>query len=819
MTASSKTGLVDSVDWRVTGLIVILLLGGGFFWRTKQSAPANSNPAAVAAKPTPALPLARTQWLVGKKLKSIEAYNQASTPADQFKQFTEWSENRQFTASAFNALSGLMVDQLIPDLWREAQQQSGNSRLVTHSAMAAVIQRNWPQHLLPEGHVVLFPHHPQLRRVVSEYRQDYFRDTGWHWKWIGQAINQGALGDLTEMDDLDTYAAEELSEFLSVLAVAMMEWAGESQSDDDPKLKTDERVMRFTIANVYDLAPDHAEVWEGRPAIQYSALSRQSVLDGIIRPMFKDITAQTGLDFVHSIDPKLHQIRVQFQIFTGFAGGGVSAGDFNSDGLMDFYFAGNQGGQLWRGAPGGKFEKAPASTTLNHDSETRAGYFVDYDNDGDLDLFVTHVRAANHMYRNDGGGRLVDVTEEAGLGGGRNVTHEAVWFDYDRDGLLDIYVANFGLWPAGIKPDLQRRNYSAPPNQLYHHRVVDGRHVFEEVAAELGVNDKGWTHCVGAWDFDQDGWVDLMSLNDFGQTMAYRNVGGKKFVEETRTLHLDTVHDAMNFSLLDLNHSGQLAVYISQIAKLTHRVRYLKPTAETKVKFDSANNLRTLVVNKLLQRVPSGAFEDVHGIYIEPAPLGWAWGASVTDYQNDGHLDMLILNGTETKKFGSSATHELMEKHGNQRNVFFLSRKGYFYDVSPHCELAFTGNSRGSAWVDLDNDGDLDVIISNYQGPARVFENLQTTKHQWIRFKLEGTRSNRNAIDARVEVRFGGQKRFDQVVSGKGFLSQNPMALHFGLGEAKQVEKVIVTWPTGKNTEHGPFAAGRLHRITEPTDQ
>ncbi len=819
MTTSSKTGSVDSSDWGVTGLIVVLLLGGGFFWRTKQPAAANPDPAPAAAQPATALPLARTQWLVGKKLKSIEAYNQAITPTDQFKQFTEWSENRQFTGTAFSALSGLMVDQLIPDLWREAQQQSGDSRLVTHSAMAAVIHRNWPQHLLPEGHVVLFPYHPELRRVVSEYRQDYFRDTGWHWNWIGQAIKQGALGDLTEMRDLDTYAAEELSEFLSVLAVAMMEWAGESLAGEDLKTVTDDRAMRATIAKVYRLAPDHAEKVRERPEVLYSALTRQTVLDGITRPMFKDITAQTGLDFVHVTDPKLHQLRIQHKTNTGVAGGGVSAGDFNSDGLMDFYFAGNKGGELWKGAPGGKLVKAPATANLNHDSETRAGYFVDYDNDGDLDLFVTHVRAANHLYRNDGAGRLVDVTEETGLGGGRNVTHEAVWFDYDRDGLLDVYVANFGLWPTGLKPNLQRRNYSAPPNQLYHHRVVDGRHVFEEVAAKMGVNDKGWTHCVGAWDFDQDGWPDLMSLNDFGQTMAYRNHEGKKFVEETRTLHLDTVHDAMNFSLLDLDHSGQLAVYISQISKLTHRVRYVKPTAETTVKFDRANNLRTLVSNKLLRRTPAGAFEDVHGIYIEPAPLGWAWGASVADYQNDGHLDMLVLNGTETNNSDDNTTHELMEKHGNQRNVFFLSRKGYFYDVSPHCELAFTGNSRGAAWVDLDGDGDLDVIISNYQGPARVFENLQSAKHQWIRFKLEGTRSNRNAIDARVEVRFGDQKRFDQVVSGKGFLSQNPMALHFGLGAVKRVEKVIVTWPTGKVTSHGPFVAGRLHLIKEPAGQ
>ena len=171
--------------------------------------------------------------------------------------------------------------------------------------------------------------------------------------------------------------------------------------------------------------------------------------------------------------------------------------------------------------------------------------------------------------------------------------------------------------------------------------------MFEEVAGELGVADRGWTHCVVAWDFDQDGWPDLVSLNDFGQTIAYRNDGGKRFLEETRTLHLDVVHNAMNFQLVDLEHNGHPAMYVTEISKLTHRVRYPKPVQGTQIKFAHLDNLRALVVNKLLRRLPSGAFEDVHDIHIEPAQLGWAWDASVFDYENDGDLDLLVLNGTE----------------------------------------------------------------------------------------------------------------------------------------------------------------------------
>ena len=137
--------------------------------------------------------------------------------------------------------------------------------------------------------------------------------------------------------------------------------------------------------------------------------------------------------------------------------------------------------------------------------------------------------------------------------------------------------------------------------------------------------------------------------------------------------------------------------------------------------------------------------------------------------------------------------------------------------MSGKCELAYKGNSRGSAWFDFDNDGDMDVAINDYDGPGRIFENAQVTANQWIRFQLVGTQSNRGGIGARVEIRLrDGQKRFSQVVSGKGFLSQNPMILHFGLGKTKEVDAVIITWPTGLQQTLKQLAAGKTHIIREP---
>ena len=830
-----------SQDWLITGVLAVALVGGAFWWRGRTEPPPSPPISPAPESPGTAFadgkPLPRTRGLVLQKLGSLESYNQQIAEETYLNEFAHWTEGvqrpdgswrqRAVASEAFGEITRLMVDRVVPELWNEAQTAVGPGQLVTHQAMAKVIHTRWPQQLLPNGHVVIFPGHPRLRRVVSEVRQDYLRDTGWHWRWIGQVIEEATLADVNQTGELDIYAAEELSEFLSVLAVSIIEWSDRLHDNPlPPQGDINAAVMQRTVTLMQVQAKEYAGHKERRTAL-YSELARERVMDGLPKPMFAEATKRLGIEFQHAPDAELDRRRSELVVPTGIAGGGVSAADFDGDGFTDLYFAGGGGGQLWRNVEGKRFENITTAAGLTTQGETRAGYFVDYDNDGDLDLYQTLVLHPNRLYRNEGNAKFTDVTVASGLGGGELVTHGAVWFDFDRDGLLDLYVANFGMWPAGDSPDLTIRNSSAPPNQFFHHRIRDGKHVFEEVADQLGVADRGWTHCVGAWDFDQDGWQDLISLNDFGQTLVFRNDEGKRFVEETRTLHMDVVHNAMNFHLIDLEHNGHPAVYVTEISKLTHRVRYPKPVQGTQIKFAHLDNMRALVVNKLLRRLPSGAFEDVHDIHIEPAQLGWAWDASTFDYENDGDLDLLVLNGTEGSKFGAPAPserhrqgREFITQYADQKNVCFLSDTGYFYDVSKHCELAYAGNSRGSAWFDFDNDGDLDVAVSDYHGPARVFENTQAKAHHWIRLRLEGAGGNRNAVGARVAIRYGAtdspERRFDQVVCGKGFLSQNPYPIHFGLGPHPEVAEVTIIWPDGRKQQLTQLAAGQVHHIRQP---
>ncbi len=818
-TANWRAGLSGRIRasfWTV--VIVILFIGGALSWRWWIS------PVATATSPiTTNVPLPRTRALIAQKIHSLESYNQAM-PQQELLQFFEQHLGRTVQPEALPALAKQVTGDLLPRLWSASHNEDSSDRFIAHLAMAEVIHQRFPQRLLANGDVILFPDDSELRIIVSEPVQDFFRDSGWHWRWMGAYLEGLPEQDTQQLGELDLYAAEELSEFLSVYGVAAFMLAERGLGTDDAAV--DAVAIQSACTQMANRTPS-THAMNTLSEVAYREETKQQILASIPKPMFQDVTEQLQFDFVHSPNRALWGRRSELETPVGIAGGGVASADFDGDGYPDLYFAGDDGGRLYRNIDAKRFEDVTAAVGVAGKGESRAGYFIDYDNDGDLDLFITFVWQANRIYRNEGTAtpRFTDVTDELGLGGGQEITHGAVWFDMDNDGLLDVYTANFGAWPEGASPTMGRINNNGDPNRLYHHRLEDDRHFFVEVGAELGVDDRGWTHCVGAWDFDQDGYTDLFSLNDFSASLLFRNVQGQRFVEVSRPQHLDAAYNAMNFTLLDLDHSGDPAIYVSEIFKLVHRQRYRRPTEETTIVFgkENLNTLRALVNNKLYRRHRDGFYEDVHNTVLEPADHGWAWDASVMDFENDGDLDLLLLNGTEnalpTAPFESRPDHieqrKFMSHYGRQPNVFYVSQDGYFYDVSKVCPLAYEGSSRGSTFFDYDGDGDLDVAINDYDSPARIFQNNQQTTNNWARFKLVGTRSNRNAVGARIEVRFADQVRYDQVVSGSGFLSQNPMVLHFGIGQASRIDKVIVRWPSGLIQQVEDLEVNQTHELRE----
>ena len=237
------------------------------------------------------------------------------------------------------------------------------------------------------------------------------------------------------------------------------------------------------------------QAWQSR----YSAETKKRVIKSLPKLMFVESAEELGITFQHSVNPEHRKVRAQLQIPMDIAGGGVSAADYNNDGFPDLFFCGYGGGRLWRNEGGKKFVDATVEAGLKVSAESRAAYFIDYDNDGDLDFFVTTMGLGIQLFENDGSAHFKNISEQAGLAIFRDITHEAVFFDMDNDGLLDIYTASFGRWDQGKEPQVGKQNRNGEPNRLFHHKLVNGKHLFEEIGAPARVDDPGWTHSVGAF--------------------------------------------------------------------------------------------------------------------------------------------------------------------------------------------------------------------------------------------------------------------------------------------------------------------------------
>jgi len=817
-----KSAFSGPAGWIITALAVAGIIGASLYIQNEFRVIATINSDSMEQPDiSDTLVLIFTRRLVKQKVQSLLRYND-ERPKPELLEFFSSQSGKPVTQEAFDELSHQIVSKVIPLIWQRCGADTDGPPIL-HEHMHRWIQIEYPHKTLTNADVVFYPEIEDLRIVVSEPNSDYFRDSAWHWKWIGEFADEvvAEKDDLAPEEiplELDVYAAEELSEFLSVLAVGVVQIAAR----DSNASSIGQKEIKEVFDRIHVIHPE-LENEDGQRKVDqrflFSAETKKALLDDLPNPMFRDITSQTGIDFVHRMSEANSLKRNEVETTVGFGGGGVSINDFDGDGDQDIYFAGDECGALYRNESG-KFTDVTREVGIPKDGgESRCGYFVDFDNDGDNDLFITRVSLPHLLLENDNG-KFTDIAPKVGLAGSKHTSHEAVWCDIDRDGLLDVYIANFGNWHSGEKPTIGRINVNAAPNEFYLQRVDDhGKRTFVEVANKMGIDDRGWSHCVGAYDFDRDGWTDLFSLNDFGASKLYRNLEGKGFEEISAKMHIDDVYNAMNFTLMDLKHNGELSIYISQIMKLIHRQRYKRPTEQTKVIFDPniIQNMRIIVANCLISVVEDGSrFNDEHNVAIEPAELGWSWGITGYDYENDSDIDMLVANGTEpeTPRFWKDSKNYIAI-FSDEANVCYAQEDGYLYDVSSINPIAFKGNSRCAMTMDFDGDGDHDVFLANYDSPAQVFENLQKKNNKWIRLKLTGTKSNRNAIGARVEIRFADQKRFGQVVSRSGFLSQPSYELHFGLGENDQVDEVIIHWPSGITQTIRNLDSGELHEIEE----
>ncbi|HVV55181.1 MAG TPA: CRTAC1 family protein [Mucilaginibacter sp.] len=542
------------------------------------------------------------------------------------------------------------------------------------------------------------------------------------------------------------------------------------------------------------------------------------------------VNKQAGINFIHTapdIDPKLRPIEKQIASM----GASVSVVDFDNDGWNDLYFTNSATGSknaLYRNLHNGKFEDVAAQMGVADVNQKGTGASMgavwgDYDNDGYEDLFL-YKWGKPELFHNEGGKKLVNVTEGSGLPKWVNA-NSAIWFDFDNDGLLDLFIG--GYYPENINLDDLKNTKMMPESFRYANNGGRnyllknmGNGKFKDVTAEYGLTSTKWTLAAGAADFNGDGYPDLFIANDYNVDELYINQGGKKFVEEGRQAGIGYIpKSGMNASFGDINNTGALGIYTTNITEqdiLIQGNNYWQP------KNPGDKNPTFVNLGQL-----SG---------IENA--GWSYGAQFGDLNNDGYMDLYVANGFVSGKKGTSYWYDYSKVTGGnssiigdaknwpkmgdktqsgyeQNKIWLNNSEGLFEDVSDKVCPYATYDSRSVAMADLWNRGVLDVIVANQDNIPLIYKNDSQNGNHWIDFDLHGTVSNASAIGARIVLQWDGKRQVQEVTGGIGFSSQNQHRLHFGIGKSTKVDKVTIYWPSGQTTEIANPGIDKIHIVKE----
>ena len=584
---------------------------------------------------------------------------------------------------------------------------------------------------------------------------------------------------------------------------------------------------------------------------------------------FVECAREAGIDHVHSMC-RLSDKLANIMPWLTSVGAAVAVADVDGDGLVDVYLTAsgrNDVNRLFRNKGDGTFEDITERAGVgvgNPEGASMAAVFGDIDNDGDADLYVVMWGTTNRLFENVGGGKFRDITEASGTGFW-GYGNGATFVDYDRDGLLDLFVGNYfpetlpdpetgaprrvNLWDPFTTKVMHAsftRATNGGRNVLY--RNLGGNR-FEDVTEKAGLRFTGWTLAVGAADLDNDGWPDLYVADDFGADELYFNTGAQetppRFVpfvgQEGRPAVGDDWWKGMNVDFGDVDGNGFLDIYVTNI---------LAPRYKT----DEGNMLWLNLPDARAQHgrrfVNVGKTTGTHD-------GGWGWGAKFADFNNDGRLDILEANGFVTGPNPETTywydLQEMVTQLKNatadaadwpvmgNRDLSGYERNRLWLQLPPdHGELRFAEvaeqagvrdlfNGRGVAILDADNDGDADIVIANQGKPATFYRNLlydgaRSEGVRWLGLDLVGDprglagpnglrkASSADAVGARAVLRCGGVAEVREVQGGTGFAAQSDRRLLFGLGACGDPESIRIDWPSGKTSTIG---AERLREMID----
>lgn len=609
-------------------------------------------------------------------------------------------------------------------------------------------------------------------------------------------------------------------------------------------------------------APVTLQLLERRAQYQRSAASAMTAFHDF---QFTNQIEASGIRFEHQFvdDAGRDYKAAQYD-----HGNGVAVADIDGDGRLDLYFTTQLGSNsLWRNLGGGRFEDATERAGLAMpDQISVAAAFGDIDNDGAPDLFVTTVRHGNRLFRNLGKGRFEDITGTAGVGYSGH-SSAAVFFDFNKDGLLDLFVANIGVYTTEVKG---RGGYhvgftNAFDGHLFPERGEAsllyqnlGQNRFREVSGELQLRDLSWSGEATAVDVNRDGFLDLYLANMQGDDHLYLNQAGKRFTEDTARFFPKTPWGSVGVKAFDANNDGRADLFVTDMhsdmtkpqteAALSFRPDLEKSKSEA---FCSAQwtddylqgGTNNLFGNALFVSQENPPYNEASQAY--GAETYWPWGPSVGDLNADGFADVFIAAGMGYP-FRYAMNSVLLNEAGRRffdaefvvgvepRAGGFLGREWFRLDCSgadrehPGCAgktgmISVPGSfsTRSSAIFDLDDDGDLDLVTLEFgDRPQVLLSNLSAKRPpRFIKVKLVGRSSNRDGIGAKVQVTAGGRTSTQWQDGKSGYLAQSIMPLYFGLGDATLVERIEVTWPSGRRQiQTNDLRLGNLIEITETSD-
>ncbi len=502
--------------------------------------------------------------------------------------------------------------------------------------------------------------------------------------------------------------------------------------------------------------------------------------------VFTDITARAGITFKHVASPDKKYIVESMS-------GGVALFDYDNDGNPDLFFVNSltvdlvkSGGKtrsaLYHNNGDGTFTDVTDKAGLADVGWGMGVAVGDYDNDGFDDLFVTCL-GQNHLFRNNGNGTFSDVTKSAGVGASKWSTG-AAFLDYDNDGKLDIFVAGYVDFDINHLPEFGKgrtcqykgvpvqcgpRGLPGAGDRLFHN---NGDGTFTDVSVKAGVADPDGYYGLGviASDFDGDGFVDIYVANDSTPCFLYHNNGDGTFKEigfnSGSAVNGDgSEQGSMGVTVADYDHSGRFGI----------------------LKTNFADEYDTLYHND-----GNNSFTDVsYAAKVAQASLSYVgWGTKFFDYDNDGWVDLFMANGH---------VYPQLQNYRQRKLVLRNNRDGTFTEVAAQLGAPFLEKrvGRGVAIGDLDNDGDLDIVVADLDGSPQVLRNDGGNANNSVLIKTVGVKTNRDGIGASVKIVSGDLTQIDEVRSGGSYLSQNDLRLHFGLEKRTKIDRIEVRWPSG----------------------